>query len=160
MNNEPLPRNCITLKAAAEQFSLPYKKLLQEMRERGWLHQGKHKKDHKHNKPTRAAIEYGWLKTQMRGYPAPYNKQVTLSYEAVVITTEGFIQLANQLSKPVKLIPAVQQPTDMLKSDSEGKRYAAIFPDDKKENFFNSTDDAHDAAIAQMREWGLVDKVG
>jgi Phage antirepressor protein KilAC domain len=162
MNNEPMPKNCITLKAAAQQLCMPQKKLRQFMRENGWLQNGKHKQDHNHNQPTRLAIQNKWLQTQTRGYPAPYNKEVTLSYEAVLFTQQGLIEMVNQLNKNVNFI-LVNQPAEYIKPEHKGRRFKTPAEKNKSEDFFNSaedTEEAHKKALEQLSAWGILDKAG
>jgi hypothetical protein len=158
MNNEPMPKNCIPLKAAAHTLGMPHKKLLQTMREIGWLHQGKHTHDRLHNTPAKFTIESGWLKTQNRGYPAPYNKNVTVTYTTAVITPEGILQLANELNVTVTPVHyhLVAQPTEILNPESEGRRYCIA---DEPENL-NSNSEAREVALTQMRNMGILDKAG
>jgi hypothetical protein len=155
MNNEPMPKNCIPLKAAAHTLGMSHKKLLQTMREIGWLHQGKHTHDHLHNTPAKFTIESGWLKTQNRGYPAPYNKNITVTYTTAVITPEGILQLANELNVAVTPINYHQVPTQSEPPKPEATYCIA----DETENP-NSNSEAREVALTQMRNMGILDKAG
>lgn len=137
MNNEPMPSGCLSIEAAAQLLCITQNQLRKRLHELHWLE----KKNGK-NAPTKLGIEGGFIKTQTRGYPAPFNKKLTIAYVANVITQHGINTLMQEDmqkdSKPI--VPEIEKP--------------------KKENFFNSATEARDQAMDLMREWGLLDKAG
>lgn len=143
MNNEPMPSGCLSIEAAAQLLCVTQHQLRKMLHERHWLE----KKDG-HNTPTKLGIEAGFLKTQARGYQAPFNKKMTLTYYSPVITQHGIDTLmqpqSNQQNQP--------QPTaQAVKSE----------PQKEPENFFNAANDARDEAMKLINEWlPPLEKVG
>jgi Phage antirepressor protein KilAC domain len=137
MNNEPMPHGCLSIEAAAQLLGLSQNQVRKLLHDLHWLE----KKDG-HNTPTKLGIEAGFLKKQARGYPAPFNKNRTLTYYAPVITEHGIHTIMQQKfkHKPV-------QPTETV-----------ITQELPKEHFFNSSEDARKKALEQMSEWGILDK--
>ncbi len=94
MNNPPLPTGCIDIKEAAELLGISVIALYKSLREKGWIHVGTKNKDKKHNTPKQWAITSGFLSTQERGYPAPFNKNSFVLYRVTVITERGLKELS------------------------------------------------------------------
>lgn len=141
MNNEPMPSGCLSIEAAAQMLCITQNQLRKRLHQLHWL-----EKKHGHNTPTKLAIEGGFLKTQARGYPAPFNPKRTLTYYAAVVTQQGIEKLMQEHFQPETV-----QPAPVV---NEKK------PDEKPENFFTSKTDAHDQCMDLMRDWGLLDKAG
>jgi Phage antirepressor protein KilAC domain len=137
MNNEPMPSGCLSIEAAAQLLCITQNQLRKLLHELHWL-----EKKHGHNIPTKLGIQGGFLKTQSRGYPAPFNKNRTLTYYAPVITEHGIHTIMQQEFKHQPIQPAERNITQKP----------------PKEHFFNSAEDARKKALEQLSEWGIVDK--
>lgn len=138
MNNEPMPSGCLSIEAAAQLLCITQNQLRKRLHELHWL-----EKKNGHNTPTKLGIEGGFIKTQTRGYPAPFNRKMTMTYFATVITQHGINTLMQTQTDPQPQ-PAAAQPEKT----------------EKPEHFFNSATEARDEAMDLMREWGLLDKAG
>lgn len=98
-------------------MGIPEKQLWKKLRAFGWLYVGTYKDDPYHNTARRPALLAGYLTVQTRGYPAPYNKNVTIMYNTTLITKRGIErlnELINPDAPPLQIKneqPATTQPT-------------------------------------------------
>jgi hypothetical protein len=65
----------------------------------GWIHAGTYSKDPTNNSPKEWAKKAGYLTTETRPRPAPYNAKVSLPYSVTVLTTHGMNKLETILQK-------------------------------------------------------------
>lgn len=134
--NPPLPTGCHTVKQAAALLGVAEKALFKHLREIGWLHIGTFKNDPAHNRPRYVALTAGFLTTQTRGFPAPYNKKVYLMYSQTLVTQRGMAELGHKGE-----LPLVKPLT---------RENAAV-----TQNQPNRVDEEREKAMQQMREWGI-----
>lgn len=93
MSQSLLPSGCHDATSAAELLGMSKKALLRRMRELGWLMVG----GQDHNLPRREYVKRGWLTTQPRGYCLKGKKEITKTYEVMLLTQTGFNALKTLL---------------------------------------------------------------
>lgn len=64
-----------------------------------WIHSGTYSGDLTRNSPREWAKKAGYLTTETRGRPAPYNKNISIGYRVTVITRHGIMALEKILNK-------------------------------------------------------------
>lgn len=69
----------------------------------GWIHAGTYSKDPANNTPKEWAKKAGYLSTETRGRPAPYNTNISLTYNVTVITKHGINAMELILNKKAVL---------------------------------------------------------
>jgi hypothetical protein len=107
------PNKTYDLKTAAAMFGMGhitfYEILRGESKRKplkpSWLHAGTFRKDPANNTPKEWAKKAGYLATETRGRPAPYNHKITLLYHVSVITRHGIMALEQAIQQKALLPP-------------------------------------------------------
>lgn len=115
------------LKTAAAMFGMGhiefYKMLRGECKQMeltpSWLHAGTFSGDPSNNTPKEWAKKAGFLTTETRGRPAPYNKQISISYSVTVFTRHGIMALEKVLNRsalPPQLLALTAENSQQLQA--------------------------------------------
>jgi hypothetical protein len=143
--NQPMPENCHDVKTAAEILGTNVFNLYKQLRKMAWVHSGANKKDPLYNTPKAWAKQRGFLIGQERGYPAPYNNQLTKIYITTLITERGLQELINLTDKN----NAQQTPPKPMALNEQNAQLA------KLKNHDAETNKEREELLAMMNKWGL-----
>ena len=150
----PIKEGCYCIAQASKILGIPQKHLWQKLRAFGWLYVGTYPNDPHHNTARRPALLAGYLTTEVRGYPAPYNKNVTLLYSVILITQRGLDRLKDLINEPIAQVPA----TEIFKNEDIKRHRYSVHKTASEKADEHSEEQEHEKAIAQLREWGLYAK--
>lgn len=84
-----------------------------------WICTGTYSGDLTNNTPKEWTKKAGYLTTETRGRPAPYNKQISINYSVTVITRHGIMALEKILNKsalPPKPLALTAQNAHLLQA--------------------------------------------
>lgn len=119
--------------------------LYARLREIGWLHIG-NARNGLHNIPRTFALKNQWLRTESRGFKAPYNATQAKIYQAVLITQKGFQELKKYSGK----YPENKEEISTTTITTTKNETAEIIKFDPV-----AAQRERDIAFQQLKEWGM-----
>lgn len=154
MSQSLLPPGCHDANSAAELLGMSKRALLQRMRELGWLIVGG--KDR--NLPRNEYKKRGWLTTLERGYCLKGKKEITKTYEVMLLTQMGYQALKTQLQNNPQpagaaATDAEQAPQQKAPSASQRAPDARALPVVTFNR--NAAEIERQKCLNQMADWGI-----
>jgi hypothetical protein len=142
--NIPIPANCHDVKTAAQLLNTNVFNLYKQLRKMAWVHSGASKKDPLRNTPKAWAKQQGLLIGQERGYPAPYNNQLTKIYITTLITERGLQKLVTLMDKN-NTPQSIPKPMELNEQNAQLAKLKTHDAETNKER---------EELLAMMRKWG------
>jgi hypothetical protein len=96
----------------------------------GWIHAGTFRGDDAKNSPKEWARKAGYLTTEQRQRPAPYDSRIALLYQVTVMTRHGIIAMELILNKKAVMPPI---PLELTEQNAAQIQHTERSPADSKE---------------------------
>lgn len=142
MSHAPLPKDCYDIDTAAHLLSMSAQALRKVMREHDWIYVKAYANDKRHNLPKEWTKKAGYLTTQDRGYPAPYNRNAVQLYQVAILTRTGLEAIASIMNQTL-ILPTV---APLTLENAERKQAEKPNAEDTKER---------EKALAELESWGF-----
>lgn len=158
MSQHHLPTGCHDAASAAQLLNMSKRKLLQRMRELGWLVVG----GETHNLPRHEYTRNGYLSTQERGYGLRGKMEISKSYRVMILTQKGFQALKEALNnnamKPeAKATGNAKAPSIEGAAAPNNKQEMGVCTPTTLEPLFNreKSEQAHQEYLKNLAEIGI-----